>query len=633
LNPNIRFSDRLRYWMDNLFSRGTGALIASLGVLSVVLIVISALIITLTGFTQVGDEPYQFGEAVWLTLMRTLDAGTMGGDTGWGFRFIMLILPTMGGIFIISTFIGVLSSGIEGKLEELRKGRSRVIESDHTIILGWSEQIFTIITELVAANENLPHSTIVILGDKDKLEMDGEIATKVESTGRTRVVTRSGSPMEMADLALISLNTAKSIIAISPDTPDPDSEVIKTVLAITHHPNRRKEAYNIVAEIRDLKNMDAAQVVGHGEVEWVMVGDLVARVIAQTCRQSGLSVVYTELLDFGGDEIYFAPIPALTGKTFGETLRWFDTNAVLGIQTAAGSVSLNPPMNTVLQEGDRLILIAADDDQIKVSPSLGEVTETAIITAPALEAHPERNLILGWNWRGCAIINELDQYVAPGSSTTIVSDNTDIPNMLSEYCQALDHQKVVYHRGDPTNRRVLESIRVEEFNHVILLSNSDGGGQQQADARTLITLLHLRDMADRGGHNFSIVTEMLDIRNRNLADVARADDFIVSDKLVSLMLAQISENKYLNAVFADFFDPEGSEIYLKPVGEYVTPCQPVNFHTVVEAARRRNQVAFGYRITADGREASRQYGVHVNPLKSELVTFQPEDRIIVLSED
>ena len=64
---------------------------------------------------------------------------------------------------------------------------------------------------------------------------------------------------------------------------------------------------------------------------------------------------------------------------------------------------------------------------------------------------------------------------------------------------------------------------------------------------------------------------MLDVRNRELAEVTQADDFIVSDKLISLMLAQVSENKDLNAVFDDLFDPDGSEIYLKPAADYVAP--------------------------------------------------------------
>jgi len=126
---------------------------------------------------------------------------------------------------------------------------------------------------------------------------------------------------------------------------------------------------------------------------------------------------------------------------------------------------------------------------------------------------------------------------------------------------------------------------------------------------------------------------MLDIRNRNLADVTRADDFIVSDKLVSLMMAQITENKYLNGVFTDMFDPEGSEIYLKPAAEYVQLGKPVNFYTIVETARRRSQVAIGYRLQVNSQDAANGYGVKINPDKAEMVTFTEHDRIVVISEE
>ena len=76
----------------------------------------------------------------------------------------------------------------------------------------------------------------------------------------------------------------------------------------------------------------------------------------------------------------------------------------------------------------------------------------------------------------------------------------------------------------------------------MVLCYSDSLDAQRADSRTLITLLHLRDIEERGGRDFSIVSEMLDLRNRALAEVTHADDFIVSDRLVSLLMAQISEN-------------------------------------------------------------------------------------------
>src|SRR4029078_422370 len=121
----------------------------------------------------------------------------------------------------------------------------------------------------------------------------------------------------------------------------------------------------------------------------------------------------------------------------------------------------------------------------------------------------------------------------------------------------------------------LDDLNIASYDHVIVLSYSDTLDVQNADARTLVTLLHLRSIADHTGHPFSIVSEMLDLRNRELAEVTQADDFIVSDKLVSLMLSQVSENKQLAAVFADLFDPEGSEIYIKPAGDSITPRPPL----------------------------------------------------------
>jgi voltage-gated potassium channel Kch len=625
--------NRLRYAFDNTMSKGTVALIGLLAALSALVIVVMSVFVTLVGITPDGSDQLSFGEVVWESLMRTLDAGTMGGDTGWAFRASMLLV-TFGGIFVISTLIGVLTSGIEGKIEDLRKGRSNVIEDGHTIILGWSQQIFVIISELVAANANQPKSCIVIMGDKDKVEMEEEIRDMVGTTGRTRIVCRRGNPMSLTDLEIVSPHTARSIIVLAPEGDNPDSRVIKTMLAITNNPHRRAEPYHIVAEIRDPKNMEVARMVGRDEVELVQVGDLISRIIAQTCRQSGLSVVYTELLDYGGDEIYFHAEPALVGKTFGEALLAFEDSAVIGLHRPGSAPQLNPPMDTRIEAGDKLVVISEDDDTIVLTGTQNvAIDAAAIVLREPAPRTPERTLILGWNWRGPAIINELDHYVAPGSTVTVVADDSTAEEAIGHYCAEIKHQTVEFHAGDTSDRRTLDTLHVETYKHVIILCYSDTLDPEQADAHTLITLLHLRDIASRCEHPFSVVSEMLDTRNRALAEVTRADDFIVSDKLVSLILSQVSENKALNAVFADLFDPEGSEVYLKLAADYVRLGEPLNFYTVVEAARQRNQVALGYRLVRHSGDAAKAYGVVVNPTKSELVTFAEWDRIIVLAED
>ncbi len=631
---SISTSQKLRYRFDQSMAAGPIALIGWLALVSLVLIAFAGLILYLTGIGPEEGKRMSFIEAMWSSLMRTLDAGTMGGDAGWAFRGIMFLV-TIAGIFIVSALIGVLTSGLESKMDELRKGRSFVIEENHTLILGWSASVFTIISELVVANENQKAPRIVILADRDKVEMEEELRSKVGSTKNTRVICRTGSPIDLYDLEIANPHQAKSIIILSPDEAgaDADSQVIKTILALTNNPRRRPSPYHIVAEIRDAKNMEAAYLVGRDEAKIVQSNELIARITVQTCRQSGMSVIYTELLDYGGDEIYFKAEPGLSGKTFGDALFSYEASTVFGLHTRDGKVLVNPPMNTPIQDGDEIIAISADDDTVQLSGiSSFDVDESLIRNVIPAPPVPERTLILGWNARGCLIVNELDSYVAPGSEVVVMADLPEVELQIARLCGNLKNLNAHFQIGDTTDRATLDALQIAGFEHVIVLGYSEMMGPQQADARTLITLLHLRQIEQNSGKSLAIVSEMQDVRNRELAEVTQADDFIVSDNLVSLLLTQVSENKHLHAVFADLFDSNGSEIYLKPASDYVSPGVPLNFYTVVEAARRRNEIAIGYRIAANSGNSQKQYGVVVNPNKAEQIQFAPQDLVIVISE-
>ncbi len=622
------WKERWSYAFDNYMAKGTPALIAGLAGITLILIFITALFVWVT---RSGPEDVGFLQLMWMSMLRTFDPGTMGGDQGsWPFLLSMLFI-TVGGIFVFSALIGVLTAGIDARIEVLRKGRSRVIEKNHTIILGWSEQVFAIITELAIANQNQTRPCVVIMGEKDKTEMEDEIVDKVEDLANLRTVCRSGNPMEISDLDIVNLNTAKGIIILSPEGDDPDSSVIKTMLAITRSPNRKKEPYHIVAQIRKPSNMDVARMVGGDEATLILQGEMVARIIAQTCRQSGLSTVYTELMDFGGDEIYFHKEDGLVGKTYGEALLAYEDSAIIGLYTAGGQALLNPPMETPIDNETMLIAVSEDDDTVILSKRTSIDLQTNLISMPKpVKPAPEHILILGWNWRGTSIVNELDHYVAAGSSMTVLADLEDEKGQL--FGNKLKNLSCKVIKGEITDRKTLETLDFKRFTSTILLAYSDIYDVQKADSLTLITLLHLRDIADRDHLNFSIVSEMMDVRNQRLATVTRADDFVVSNRLVSLLMAQISEEKRLEGVFEDILDPEGSEIYLKPAAQYVELNAAMNFYTVVESARRQGHTAFGYRIGALAYDAQKDYGVVINPSKLEEVRFADADEIIVLAE-
>lgn len=631
----ITWLDRLRYGFDNTMSRGAVALIGWLLLTSLVLILIFSALVSVMRIipVEVSSGDLSLAEVVWSSTMHALDAGTIAGDQGpWVFRLTMFSM-TLVGLFLVSILIGIITSGIEARLEELRKGRSFVIEEDHTVILGWSPQVFTIVAELLVANASRKRAVIAILGDKDKVEMEDELRDKVGVTHNTRLVCRRGRPVDLTDLEIVNPHRARSIIILPPAVAEPDTEVIKAMLALINNPKRRATPYHIVAALREPENEQVANLVGGAEVQTVLADDLIARLTVQTSLQSGLSLIYTELFNFDGDEIYFAPASALAGKSFGEALFTYERCAVLGIRFADGRIQLNPPMATPITAGDQLIAIAADDSTLQLSGRTDFAIEESALRAPTppAQGQPVHTLLLGWNRRAPLMIAELDRYLPPASQVTVVASQPLAAMMQDEGSSPWQNIVVAFREGETTRRAVLDELQLTQYAHVLLLSDSDRLDAQTADAHTLITLLHLRDLSAKLDHKLSITSEMLDVHNRDLATVTQADDFIVSERLVSLVLAQIAENRELNHVFTDLLNADGVEIYLKPIRDYIAIGRPLNFYTVVEAARRRDEVAIGYRLLRHAQDPAQQYGVRLNPVKSAPVTYDQEDRVVVLA--
>lgn len=297
-------------------------------------------------------------------------------------------------------------------------------------------------------------------------------------------------------------------------------------------------------------------------------------------------------------------------------------------------MSLNPPMDTVIEEGMKVILIAEDDDRIEVK-ARGQAPQAVAPPAPPVRRQPpERTLMLGWNRRAPMIALELSRYVAPGSLLTIAADTPELEQEVADIERDGDNLAVEWRRVDTGRHSEIEALDPAGYDHVLVLGYSDHLPPQPADTRTLVTLLHLRRIAEQAGRSINVVSEMIDVRNRELAEVARIDDFVVSNKLVSLMLAQASENEYLEAIFKDLLDEEGSEIHLRPAADYVELGSPVFFYDIAETARRRDEVAIGHhRPAAAGNDSRRMNGIVVNPDKSEAVAYKSDDRIIVLARD
>ncbi len=237
---------------------------------------------------------------------------------------------------------------------------------------------------------------------------------------------------------------------------------------------------------------------------------------------------------------------------------------------------------------------------------------------------PERTLILGTSARLPIVLRELDAYAARGSETTVIGEG-DPTAIVGEVDAELRNMKLHVSTGDVTDRDVLEGLELSRYDQVVVLSETEGRTQEMADARTTVTLLYLRDLQRPAAIKVPVTSEILEIQNRNLAAVAEPDDFIVSNTLISLLVAQVAENPHLMTVFDQLFSAAGHELYLRPATDYVTAGE-LPFTAVSEAALRRGEIAVGYRLAADAQDATAGYGVVLNPTKRNQVRLGPRTR-------
>ncbi len=478
---------------------------------------------------------------------------------------------------------------------------------------------------------------IVIMAQRDKTWMEETLKEKIKPSRHLKIICRKGNPIDLNDLKIVNLSTSRSIIIIE----DSDSKVLKTIIAInSSRDSTRIKPYKIIATLNESKNLDSGKIAGEGQASFVLNKSFIARLIANTCYQPGLSLVYDDLLTFKGDEVYISEVEWISGWTFKEVTFMFEDSAVIGINSGS-SVRLNPPPDTVIGPNDRIVAISADDNTVNRSGIRDyKINEEAIDTSDKKHDLFEKILILGWNEKAPIIIDEIRNFTSPGTAITVVCnkdlllDNKEAGTNYLKYKEYFKYHKALNVRfidGDTNDHGALLGLVLKGYNHVIVLAYP-GIDIQEADSITLMSLMHLRDIAEKNDLSFSITTEMLDVNNRDLAKVAKVDDFIVSEKLISLLLAQISENELLNPVFEELLSESGSEIYLKNIEDYIRLSGPVNFYTVLEAASRKNDLAIGYKIISEENNSSKNFGVYLNPDKSANINFSAGDCIIVLSE-
>ncbi|MDY3281634.1 CASTOR/POLLUX-related putative ion channel [Dysosmobacter sp.] len=617
---------RLSYWFDNMMSSGIFHLIRMLALITVVLVIVVGIIIAFVD----ADSGHDVLHGIWLSLTHIIDPGQLGEDTGSAAYVATMIVVTIAGLLVTSTLIGVISNAIDNKIHTLQRGKSMVLEKNHVIVLGCAGGLYTIVSELIEANANQRDEVVVIMDDKEPKDvMDEKIRQKFPDTRTTRVICRSGSIADFSALEVCSFGTCRSVIINAED----DAMTIKSILAAT---NLLKKSGNtgayIAAVIRNQENVEAAQVAGEGYAEIISFRDIMSRIIAHTCRNTGLSKVYTEILDFSGSELYVEEHPAMVDVPMGELNRYFPISTVIGIELADGTTLLNPEPDRRVGRGDKLILFAEDDCVSVADAAPAPVDESAIRAAAPFERTPRKNmLILGHSDKIESILQEEDHFVAEGSHVTIA-----LAREQGEFAEGLAELPLRNFRKTVTvcdiySRAVLAELLEERPDSVLVLCESAGdiAEAEKEDAKTILLLLQLKYLKDKTGCRANVTSEMLRVENQELAQITEVNDFVVSSNITSLMLTQISQLRELRGIFEELLAAEGSEICIRPARDYIDTGREVDICTACAAAQRRREVLIGYR-TCDPRTG--EYTVITNPPKQEKRLWAEDDAFVVIAQ-
>ncbi len=618
----VSFKDKIRYQFDNLMSKGTIALVGILFLATAIVVLGAGFIMALLDGERVPILTY-----FWTSIMHVIDAGTITAADTNNLSFVGLMsLVTLCGIFITSILIGIITTGFEEKLNSLKKGNSRVIENDHIVVLGYDSNVFTLISELVTANENRSDGVIVLLSDRDKEEVEGAISLEIPDLKTSRIICRTGSITDKNMLSKCSLETCRAIIV----NEKLDFMTIKAIISINNYFDtigKNDSLPHIVATINKTENLEAVNVISKGNVELVLIENSVSRIIAQSCRQPGLSSVLLELFDYDGDDLYFEPHPELEGELFGDILNRFEKAVVFGYRRD-GAVVLNPDKNEVMLKDDHYILLVEDDGMSKTVPYTKSSVDAFLASDNGTDTE-QRIVIIGINDMLANIISELDNYYPQGSTVVVASEDRE-EELLNELHELRDNLKNIdldFITCDTTDRKALEMLATDNTSHILLLSDYQCE-PDMSDSMTLFKLIHLRDIAEKKGLTYSLTSEILDVANQKLASVAKVNDLVVGSNIINLILTQIAENRDLSTVFQEILSADGSEIYIRKAFKYLKLNTEMDFYNVTEILRRSGAIAIGYK-KQDGAD----YKIVLNPNKSEKVVFGVEDHIILLASD
>ena len=641
-----RVSNLLTFWLERMLLRGMRYRLLLVAMIIAALSVVAGAVVWILD-PSIGNPAY----AVWWAFLRITDTGYLGDDAGHVRRGVSTVLTLGGAVIFLGGLIAIMVQALDQALERLEAGLTPMVARNHIAILGWTNRTPQLIAELVNSEGRMRRFLqrrgarrlrIVVLAEQVTRELHHSLRERLGDSWSERLITfRSGSPLKYEHLRRVDVEHAAAVVIPGSDFGQAgperiDANTVKTLLSISRH--GRDDALSLplaVAEISDPRRTSLAYDAYRGPLEVVAGDAIMASILAQCIRHPGLADVFSQVLTHEvGNEIHVRQFPSIVGRRMRGLDALFPQAIPLGTVRAGGAdLRLDAPDDYVVDEEDRIVFLAPSHeaceplrDPPEEPPPFGREPE-----APPPPPMPARRrvLVLGWSPRVSALVAELGRYDAEGFDIDIASITP-----VAERETHLRHFDVPSGRvstrqieADYTVPSELRKIGPGRYDNVVLVSSQWTGAEEEADARTILAYLLLREILPESGPCPSILAEVMDAENLELFTRASCET-VQPTVILSHMLAQVVLRRELGAVYQELFGPGGAEIIYRKAKEYDLLGCPVRFAELQAAAARRGEVALGLHFAAS---SSAESGALLNPPRDETFVLAADDDLILLT--
>ncbi|MCR5742009.1 MAG: hypothetical protein K6G38_06095 [Gammaproteobacteria bacterium] len=459
-------------------------------------------------------------------------------DTHLGVVILSAMIIVVEMIIFSGALVATLTTALKAFIDKKSQAKGKIILEDHFVILNYNSKVPDIIYNLI---EKGYQNNVIILSNKNKDYITEELNSLISIYSpnikrKINLIVKEGTPLLPGNLEDISISKASNIIIVSREDMEDaresqidnsDLNSLKIVLSLgnfniskdcnivveTDNDEMRERIESLSKTINSLKDKSIVPVSFNRKL---------GQIIAQTIINPVMASIYLEILSFEGSEFYS------TDDSDVESFLKTHNNAIPIIKY------------------DKLFVLAEDKVDIPLLRKEKIDYRPLKVNEKASDEHYEL-YIIGTNKKAQFIHENLDLAASVSNSqfNFKIYDKKEVPKLI-------------------------EDIKKDKGIKKVLILSDDQVSPDSYDANVFYTLIALTE-AFHGDENISYVTELLDSRNLNSIKDFNIKNAIISNRMMSLLLSQLSLNqdssRFFNGLFTsdteeggDFFDIEVKKV-------------------------------------------------------------------------